>query len=108
MAAAHVPLARSAQLAHPALHRLLRRLASGRLLLLRHSGTVRSHLTAYLSEDDGHTWGPRLLLDERSGVSDPDAVEGPPGQTRLVYDYNRKTADKQVLLSVFHESDVKR
>jgi hypothetical protein len=108
MAAAHVPLARSAQLAHPALHRLLRRLASGRLVLERHAGTVRSHLTAYLSEDNGHTLGPGLLLDERSGVSDPDAVEGPPGQTRLVYDYNRKTAGKQVLLSVFHESDVQR
>jgi hypothetical protein len=86
----------------------IRRLSSGRLLLVRHAGTVRSHLTAYLSEDDGRTWGPGLLLDERGGVSYPDAVEGPPGQIHLIYDYNRKTVEKQVLMSVFDEAEVQR
>jgi|UniRef100_UPI0037843C15 hypothetical protein len=86
----------------------IRRLASGRLLMVRHAGTVRSHLTAYLSEDDGRTWGKGLLIDERGGVSYPDAIEGPPGEIRLIYDYNRKTLEKQVLMTVFHEDDVLR
>ncbi len=46
----------------------IRRLASGRLLMVRHAGTVRSHLTAYLSEDDGVTWSDGLLIDDRGGV----------------------------------------
>ena len=86
----------------------IRRLASGQLLMVRHAGTVRSHLTAYLSADDGHTWGKGLLIDERGGVSYPDAIEGPPGEIRLIYDYNRKTVEKHVLMSVFHEDDVRR
>ena len=38
----------------------IRRLASGNLLLVKHgpieTKTARSHLTAYISKDDGHTW----------------------------------------------------
>jgi hypothetical protein len=86
----------------------IRRLASGRILMVRHAGAARSHLTAYLSEDDGRTWGDGLLIDERGGVSYPDAVEGPPGEIRLIYDYNRKGIEKQVLMTVFHEDDVLR
>jgi hypothetical protein len=47
-------------------------------------------------------------MDERGGVSYPDAIEGPPGEIRLIYDYNRKTIEKQVLMTVFHEDDVLR
>ena len=86
----------------------IRRLVSGRLLMVRHAGTVRSHLTAYLSEDEGRTWGKGLLMDERGGVSYPDAIEGPPGEIRLIYDYNRKTVEKHILMTVFHEDDVLR
>lgn len=86
----------------------IRRLASGRLLMVRHAGTARSHLTAYLSEDDGVTWSDGLLIDERGGVSYPDAIEGPPGEIRLVHDYNRKSAEKQILMTVFREDDVRR
>jgi hypothetical protein len=84
----------------------IRRLASGRLLMVRHAGTERSNLTAYLSEDDGRTWGQGLLIDHRGGVSYPDAIEGPPGEIRLIFDYNR-TVDKQILLTVFREEDVR-
>jgi NADPH-dependent 2,4-dienoyl-CoA reductase/sulfur reductase-like enzyme len=49
-----------------------------------------------------------LLIDERGGVSYPDAIEGPPGEIRLIYDYNRKTVEKHVLMTVFHEDDVRR
>jgi hypothetical protein len=86
----------------------IRRLASGRLLMVRHAGTDRSHLTAYLSEDDGLTWGAGLSIDERPGVSYPDAIEGPPGEIRLIYDYNRKTSGKQILMSHFREEDIRR
>ncbi|MBL9214520.1 MAG: exo-alpha-sialidase [Opitutaceae bacterium] len=98
----------------------IRRLASGRLLLVKHNPRLdsawlqpdvpngwqrRSHLTAYLSDDDGRTWSGGLVLDERLVVSYPDAVEADDGRIFLVYDYNRKT-DKQILLAVFTEADV--
>jgi hypothetical protein len=99
----------------------IRRLASGRLLLVKHNprmdttwlagGNVqegwqrRSHLTAYLSNDDGKSWYGGLLLDDRLVVSYPDAVQAPDGRIFLIYDYNRKT-DKEILLAVFTEDDV--
>ncbi len=46
---------------HPTSRFFIRRLVSGNLLLANHSPiearTGRSHLTAYLSKDDGKTWG---------------------------------------------------
>jgi len=86
----------------------IRRLASGRLLMVRHAGTARSHLTGFLSEDDGLTWGKGLLIDERDGVSYPDAIEGPSGEIRLIYDYDRKTKGKQILMAFSHEEDIRR
>lgn len=86
----------------------IRRLKSGRLLLVRHNppqGTQRSHLTAYLSEDDGKSWTGGLLIDERVGVSYPDGVEAPDGTLYVIYDYSRK-GDKQILMSTFTERDV--
>ncbi len=87
----------------------LRRLDSGRLLLVRHAppdaARVRSHLTAYLSDDDGQTWSGGLLLDERLGVSYPDAVQAPDGRIYLIYDYERRR-DKLILMAVFREQDV--
>jgi len=86
----------------------IRRLLSGRLLLVRHNppdGKTRSHLTAYLSDDDGKTWHGDLTLDERVGVSYPDGVQSPKGAIYVIYDYNR-TSDKEILLAVFTEADV--
>jgi hypothetical protein len=45
---------------------------------------IRSHLTAYLSDDDGRSWHGGLLLDERNGVSYPDGVEEPPNLLALL------------------------
>jgi predicted neuraminidase len=68
----------------------IRRLKSGRILLINHyQYTGRSHLTAMLSEDEGKTWPYKLLLDERSSVSYPDAVEAPDGNIYIVYDRER-------------------
>ena len=44
---------------HPVARFCIRRLASGKLLLIRNNppdGKTRSHLTAFLSDDDGATW----------------------------------------------------
>ena len=86
----------------------IRRLASGKLLLVRHNPPdtkTRSHLTAYLSDDDGVTWTGGLLLDERKGVSYPDGVQDKDGTIRIVYDFNR-TKEKQILMAFFTEEDV--
>lgn len=87
----------------------VRRLASGNLLLVKHgpikTRTGRSHLTAYISEDDGQTWGGGLLLDERRGVSYPDGQQTPDGLIRIIYDYSR-TGDRNILMATFREADV--
>lgn len=63
----------------------IRRLRSGRLLLVNHARSdARSHLTAWLSEDDGHSWIGGLLLDERQGVSYPDGTQAPDGALYLI------------------------
>lgn len=68
----------------------IRRLASGRILLINHyEFTGRNNLTAMLSEDDGKTWPYKLLLDERSNVSYPDATETDDGFIHITYDRER-------------------
>lgn len=84
----------------------IRRLRSGRLLLINHFNfTGRSHLTAMLSEDDGVTWPHRLLLDERTNVSYPDAVETAEGRLLMIYDRNR-LGEGEILLQSFTEEEV--
>ncbi len=86
----------------------VRRLKSGRLLLVTHNPPdrkTRSHLIAHLSDDDGQTWRGGLMLDERAGVSYPDGVEAPDGTLYVIYDYQR-TKDRQILLATFTEQDV--
>lgn len=95
-------------LIHTASRFFIRRLRSGKLLLVKHSPPgkpARSHLTAYLSDDDGKTWHGGLLLDERNGVSYPDGVEGPDGTIYLIYDFSRYN-QKQILMATFTEEDV--
>ncbi|MBQ9802478.1 MAG: exo-alpha-sialidase [Clostridia bacterium] len=68
----------------------LRKLRSGRVLLINHHEyTGRNNLTAFLSEDDGRTFPYKLLLDERDNVSYPDAVECDDGFIYIVYDRER-------------------
>jgi hypothetical protein len=87
----------------------IRRIQSGNLLLIKHGAiaekTKRSHLTAFLSKDDGTTWDGSLLLDERLSVSYPDAVQAPDGTLYLIYDYDRR-GDKKILLAQFTEEDI--
>lgn len=73
----------------------IRRLASGRILMVKHGDTIddpttkRHKLKAFLSEDDGATWIGGLMLDEREGVSYPDGTQAPDGTIYISYDYER-------------------
>lgn len=86
----------------------IRRLQSGNLIFINHSspdGKTRSHLTAYISKDDGKTWLGELLLDERKGVSYPDITEAEDGMIYCIYDYSRQ--DKmEILMAVFEEQNI--
>ncbi|MFD4986226.1 sialidase family protein [Streptomyces sp. NPDC058374] len=102
----------------------VRRLPSGRLLMINHAdfgdrrsreeieqqGNVkewkgRTNLTAFLSDDDGATWPHRLLLDDREDVSYPDAAVAPDGRIFVVYDHDR-FGDRAVYLARFTEGDI--
>jgi predicted neuraminidase len=88
----------------------LRRLASGRLLLVKNGPLGerlkgRSQLTAFLSDDDGKSWQGGLVIDERDGVSYPDGFQGPDGVIHILHDRNR-AADREILLAKFTEADV--
>ena len=94
---------------HPSARFFIRRLNSGNLLLVKHGSinqrSKRSHLTAYLSADDGHTWSDGLLLDERTGVSYPDGQQKQDGMIHIIYDYSR-TGAREILMARFTEDDV--
>ncbi|MCA9211063.1 MAG: exo-alpha-sialidase [Planctomycetales bacterium] len=97
------------KLLHPSARFFIHRLESGNLLLVKHgpldTRTGRSHLTAYVSTDDGRTWSGGLLLDERAGVSYPDGQQTEDGLIRIIYDYSR-TGDRHILMATFREQDV--
>jgi predicted neuraminidase len=88
----------------------IRRLASGNLLLVKNGPTDvrlprRSSMTAFLSNDDGMTWGKGLLIDDRSEVSYPDGFQAPNGDIHILYDWNRHT-DAEILHVKFTEADI--
>jgi predicted neuraminidase len=99
----------ASEIPHPVSRFFIRRLASGRLLLVRHDPPnhrkSRSHLTALLSEDDGRTWKGGLVFDERDAVSYPDGVQAPNGSIYMIYDHQRY-ADKEILMTIFTEKEV--
>lgn len=84
------------------------KLQSGKLLLVKYSNPKfteqRSHLTAYISDNDGESWKGGLLLDERTPISYPDGFQAPDG--RIFVQYDRKREFGEILLSVFTEEDV--
>lgn len=97
-------------LPNPSSRHFIRRLKSGRLLLVKHGDInqrtkIRSQLKAFLSEDDGKTWIGGLMLDERRGVSYPDGFQAPDGYIYISYDRNREM-DGEVLMTRFTEEDI--
>ena len=88
----------------------IRRLPSGRVLLINHvdfgaPSKRRTNLAAMLSEDDGKTFPYRLMLDERDEVSYPDSDSDSEGRIHIVYDHERYKA-KEVLTACITEEDI--
>ena len=95
---------------HPVARFHVRRLASGRILLIKHGATIETHegrsqLTAWLSEDEGQSWQGGLMLDERKGISYPDGFQADDGTIYISYDRNRST-DGEILMARFTEEDI--
>ena len=93
------------------------RLRSGRILLINHHNyTGRNNLAAFLSEDDGKTFPYILMLDERTNVSYPDAMEAEDGYIYITYDRERGgflpslehayASAREVLVSRITEEDI--
>jgi predicted neuraminidase len=100
------PIAQPSRIKHPSARFFIRRVASGKLLMVKHHDTTgRNRLTALLSDDDGKTWSEGLLLDERGTVSYPDGIQADDGRIYIIYDRNR-TKDRQLLMAVFTEEDI--
>jgi len=93
---------------HPSARILTLRLASGRILMVKHGALHgkrpnRTHLTAYLSDDDGTSWSGGLLLDPLI-CSYPDGFQADDGRIYVLYDQSRDAG--QILMAVFDEEDV--
>jgi hypothetical protein len=93
----------------------VRRLRSGALLMIRNNAPdgKRSHLSAFLSDDDGATWSDGFLLDERES-SYPDGVQAEDGTIHIIYDHQRYTLNRlgeegvgSVQMAVFREDDIR-
>jgi hypothetical protein len=93
---------------HPSSRFFITRLQSGNLLLVKHgpmdARSGRSHLMAFISKDDGHSWEGGLLLDERDRISYPDGWQAKDGTIYITYDFDRIGA-RQILLAAFREAD---
>ena len=89
----------------PSTRFFVRRLKSGRVLLVNNdSATRRNNMTAFLSEDDGRTWAHSLVLDPRD-TSYPDVAEDIHGNLFMVWDRGRTTS-KEILVSRITEQDI--
>ncbi|MGZ0654880.1 sialidase family protein [Coraliomargarita sp. W4R72] len=95
---------------HPNARFFLRRLASGRVLLIKHGDQIDAHqgrvkLSAWLSEDEGESWQGGLVIEDRSGVTYPDGFQSKDGMIYISYDHQRSTHG-EVLLARFTEEDI--
>jgi uncharacterized protein (TIGR02145 family) len=104
------PIQRAA-IEHTGSRFFVRKLRSGRLLLVKHGPlnqrTHRELLTAYLSDDDGASWSKGMMLDERNHLSYPDGVQTPGGEIYVVYDHGRYPGTfREILMAVFTEEAV--
>jgi predicted neuraminidase len=95
------------QIVNPGTRFFVRRLASGRLLLIntRHP-EERTGLDACVSDaDDEMSFRRCLELDDRTLVSYPDAVQAPDGRIYAVHDRDRHGAG-EIRLTVFEEEEI--
>lgn len=100
--------ARPANFPHTNSRVFVRRLRSGRLLLVKNGpldrDVGRKQMTAYLSEDDGATWKGGLVLTEET-CAYPDGDQAPDGTIYLTYD-NDRCGKQDIHLCRFTEADV--
>ena len=73
----------------------------------------RSHMTAFVSDNDGATWKGGLLLDERES-SYPNGIQAEGGTLFIIYDHQRYTLNRagkrgagSVVMATFREADVR-
>jgi predicted neuraminidase len=94
---------------NPSARFFLRRLGSGRLLLVKNGPldqrTSRTQMTAFLSDDEGKSWQGGFVFEERKGVSYPDGFQSPGGVIHILYDRER-AKEREILLARFTEADV--
>jgi hypothetical protein len=71
----------------------------------------RSHMTAFMSDNDGATWKGRRLFDERESPY-PDRIQAEAGSLFVIYDHQRHTLNRagrrgvgSVQIAVFGEKD---
>jgi len=93
-------------LGNPCSRFCIRRLKSGKMLLINHHDFKgRNNLKAMLSDDEGKTWKGYLMIDERTGVSYPDMTEDDFGNIYITYDYDRYDA-REIYLAKITEEDI--
>ena len=98
--------AKPGDIVSPATRFYVSRTPSGNVLLVRNDhDSIRKNMTVCLSEDDGETWKYQRCIDEREGLSYPDA-DFYDGKIYLTYDRERMGA-KEILFTVFTEDDLK-
>ena len=95
------------QISAPSSRFFLKRMPSGRVLLIYNSSMERKreNMTAMLSDDDGYFFKWSMLIDPELSVSYPDAAISPDGVIYMVHDF-RRTADKTIFFSRFTEEDI--
>jgi len=103
------PAATAANIQHPNSRFFFRRLASGRILLIKngkelHQHPGRNYFSAWLSEDDGKTWEGGLVIDDRENVTYPDGFQAPDGTIFVAYDHNRGPGE--ITMAKFTEKDI--
>jgi predicted neuraminidase len=105
--------ASASQIDNPGSRFFIRRLASGRVLLICNPHTKdsenewhRERMCAFVSDkDDGTGFYGELEIDVREKVSYPDAVQGPDGTIYMVYDYDRY-GPGEIRFCSFREEDI--
>ena len=109
---------RKSNIPGPSSRFFIKRLKSGRILLINHVDAVkeRKNLCALLSDDDGLTFPYKLMLDERLNVSYPDAIECDDGYIYVTYDRDRGgfkssieeayACAREILIAKICESDI--
>jgi predicted neuraminidase len=97
----------STKIVNPGTRFFVRRLASGRLLLINTPNSKhRQGLRAYVSDLQNDTeFGAGLELDPRDAVSYPDAIQAPDGSIYAVHDCDRQGVG-EILLDVFSEDEI--